>query len=203
MDKVLRPERLEVDPSSPNARTDYKHWLRTFRNYLTAVPDKNVPGLHVLINFVSATVYSYIEGATTLDGALEMLQRIYAKPKNEIFARHRLATRRQKEDETLEEFLRSLHLLAKDCNFKAVTAEQSQNDAIRDAFINGITSHSIRQRLLENCTSNLEEAFNKARSMEAAERNCDMCNLQHVASASSQPVEEPIQPPVVEMCISS
>ena len=73
MDKALRPERLQVDPSSPNARSDYKHWLRTFRNNLTAVPGENVDGLDVLINFISATVYSYIEDAATLDGALEIL----------------------------------------------------------------------------------------------------------------------------------
>ena len=77
--------RLQVDASSPNARSDYKHWLRTFQNYLTAVPGDNVNGLNVLINFVSATVYYYIEDAATLDGAFEILLRIYAKPENEIF----------------------------------------------------------------------------------------------------------------------
>ena len=91
-----------------------------------------------------------------------------------------------------------MRLLAKDCDFEAVTAELSQNDSIRDAFISGIISNSIRLRLLENRTLNLEEAFNQARSMEAAERNSNMYNLQHVASTSNQPVEEPIQLPVKE-----
>ena len=45
---------------------------------------------------------------------------------------------------------------------------------------------------------NLEKAFNQARSMEAAERNSNMYNLQHVASASNQPEEESIQLPVKE-----
>ena len=198
MDKVVRPERLLLNPSSLNARSDYKHWQKTFRNYLTAVPGENVNGLNVLINFVSTTVYGYTENATTLDGALEMLQKIYAKPENEIFARRRLATRPQNVDETLENFSRSLRLLAKDLNFMAVTAKQSQNDSIRGAFMSGITSNSIRQRLLENRTLNLEEAFNQARSMEAAEKHSNMHNLQHVASTSSQPVEESIQPPVKE-----
>ena len=39
---------------------------------------------------------------------------------------------------------------------------------------------------------------NQARSMEAAERNSNMYNLQHVTSTSSQAVEELIQPSVKE-----
>ena len=44
------------------------------------------------------------------------------KPANEIFARHLLATRKQQSNETLDEFLQSLKILSRDCNFKNVDA---------------------------------------------------------------------------------
>ena len=58
---------------------------------------------------------------------------------------------------------------AKTCNFEAVTAEQYKNQYIRDAFISGITSSHIRQRLLENNTLSLDEAFQQARALEQAQ----------------------------------
>ena len=78
MDKCLKPERLEVDPNSRNASVEYKHWLKTFRNYLTAVQqtNENVNQLNVLTNFVSATVYSYIDDCPNFDEALETLRQI-------------------------------------------------------------------------------------------------------------------------------
>ena len=57
--------------------------------------------------------------------------------KNEIFARHVLATRRQQASETLDEYLRALKTLSKDCNFKSVTATQYCEESIRDAIITG------------------------------------------------------------------
>ena len=50
-------------------------------------------------------------------------------------------------------------------NFKPVSAEVFHNESIRDAFINGLQSNLIRQRLLENKTLNLQAAFNQARSL--------------------------------------
>ena len=122
MDKLLKPERLSIDPNSRNANVEYKHWLKTFQNYITAVREvnENVNQLQVLINFVSATVYSYIEDCPTFDIALQTLEKVFVKPVNEIFARHVLSTREQRPDETVEEFLQNLLLLAKDCNFKVL-----------------------------------------------------------------------------------
>ena len=48
------------------------------------------------------------------------------------------------------QFFQKLKSLAKDCDFKSVSAEQNENDAIRDAFISVMMSANIRQRLLEN-----------------------------------------------------
>ncbi|GFN94501.1 retrovirus-related pol polyprotein from transposon 17.6 [Plakobranchus ocellatus] len=96
---------------------------------------------------------------------------------NEIFARHVLATTKQEPGQNLVEFLQKLRALAKDCDFKQVTAEQNKKDFIRDAFICGLSSNHIRQRLLENNTLDLVTAFEKARSLEMAEKQSQTYHL--------------------------
>ena len=79
-----------------------------------------------------------------------------------MFARHRLATRRQQVGESLDEYLLTLKTLSKECNFRAVTATQHCEESIRDAFISGMQSPLIRQRLLENKTLDLATMFDHA-----------------------------------------
>ncbi|CAB4060813.1 unnamed protein product [Lepeophtheirus salmonis] len=54
---------------------------------------------------------------------------------------------------------KALKLLSRDCEFKAVSAEESQNNFLRDPFINGISSPHIRQQLLENDTLDWNKSF--------------------------------------------
>ena len=44
---------------------------------------------------------------------------------------------------------------------------------IRDAFINGISLHAIRQRLLENSILTLERAFEQARTLDSAKKSSE------------------------------
>jgi len=90
---------------------------------------------------------------------------------NPIFARHVLATRKQKQAESLQTFMQELLILSKDCNFNDVTAEEYRNELVRDACINGLSSHSIRQRLLENHRLTLDQAFDIASSISMATWN--------------------------------
>ena len=83
---------------------------------------------------------------------MNALEEIFVKPKNSVFCRQLLATRQQQTDESVDQYLQSLKRLAKDCDFQVVTATQVRDEYIRDAFMNGITSNRIRQRLLENKT---------------------------------------------------
>jgi len=58
---------------------------------------------------------------------------------------------------------------------------------MRDAFITGIQSHVIRQRLLEESALNFEDAFRKARAMELAFKNSEA--YQGTTSCSARLVE--------------
>ena len=173
MDKVLRPERLETDPSSGQASKEWLHWKRTFDNFLAVLPQRDLNKLSVLANYVSPSIFQHIEECTDYEAAVEILQALFVKPRNEIFARHILATRCQQPHETLDEFLQTLKTLSKDCNFQSVTASKYCEESIRDAFITGLRSPSIRQRLLENNTLDLKAIFDQARSLELAMRNSE------------------------------
>ena len=168
MDKVLRPERLETDPNSSTAANEWIHWRRTFENFLTVLPQEGLDKFRVLTNFLSPLLYQYIEESGNYETAIDTLETIFLKPKNEICARHILATRRQQTGESLDEYLQVLKTFSKDCNFKTATAAQYCDESIRDAFITGLLSNSIRQRLLENKTLDLKTMFDQARSLESA-----------------------------------
>jgi len=58
--------------------------------------------------------------------------------------------------------------ISKNCNFNDVTAEEYRKELARDAFINGLSSRTIRQRLLENYRLTLDQAFDIASSMSMA-----------------------------------
>lgn len=58
-----------------------------------------------------------------------------------------------------------------ECHSKQVTADDHQNKSARGAFIAGINSHKIRERLLEKFNLIFDKVFNLAISLEDAERN--------------------------------
>ena len=42
MSKLLKPSILDVDPSSPTAKEEYKHWKRTLESFFRAAGDEQV-----------------------------------------------------------------------------------------------------------------------------------------------------------------
>ncbi|GFS64928.1 putative retrovirus-related pol polyprotein from transposon opus [Trichonephila clavipes] len=82
---------------------------------------------------------------------------------------HCLSTRNQQTEETVSEYLQILNQLSKDCDLTDVKAEEYRKEYIRDAFIRGLKCPRIRQRLLENTSMTLDQAFEQARTLESAE----------------------------------
>ena len=170
MDKYLRPERLDADPAKANSAKIWTHWKRTFETFLKNKDSAEEVKLDLLINYISPDLYPYISNSTTYTAAIKILQDTFIKPINVIFARHSLASRRQDTGETLDQYLQALKLISEDCDFQAVSAQQNKEDCTRDAFISGIQSSKIRQRLLEHGTLTLAEAFEKARALDMAQQ---------------------------------
>jgi predicted aspartyl protease len=180
MDKYLKPEKFSVQYNESNAANQWRHWKRTFEAFLTEIDVSNKKGsedtkvlqdsnkLALLFSHVSCSVYEIISECKTYYDAMNKLDLLYDKPKNEIYVRHCLLKRIQHDNESVDQYIQELHTLSKDCTFKAVTAEKYREEYIRDAFINGLNSNFIRQRLLENISLTLDEALTKARSLESA-----------------------------------
>ncbi|KAL0839392.1 hypothetical protein ABMA28_016120 [Loxostege sticticalis] len=171
--RYLNPEKISTDPSTPGAELQWSHWLHTFQNFISeevanASPDLK---LKLLINYLAPGVFAIIKGCASYDEAIELLKNSYEKPRNRILARHILSSRQQKPEESIRDYVRALKLLAQDCDFQAVSAQQNQNDFMCITFISGINSQKIRQRLLENLTLSFDDAQNQALTLETAEKS--------------------------------
>ena len=173
MERALRPDKFDVLPDTGTSEKDFKFWLKTLENFLAILPQDNLDKLKVMINHVSPAVYDYVSECTTYDAAVELLKTIYIKPTNVVFARHLLSTRQQKPEENFDQYLQELKLLSKNCQFEAVTANDHRDQYIRDSFIAGLRSTSIRQRLLEENKVTLADVHEKARTLELAHKNVE------------------------------
>jgi len=168
MDKLLlRPCELHIEPEQPHAASVFNFWLRTVDDFISTLQelrrddDPEVNKKRVVMNCLSPGVYPHVEEAETYDMIVQTLKALYVKKKNNVYARHLLASRRQGSDESISELLHVLKGLATDCSFSDVTAETYREELTRDAFINGLAS-AVRQRLLEKEELSLNQAFKLA-----------------------------------------
>jgi len=135
-------------------RKQFKHCLRVLTDFaqkcdqIARAQDGDAPdNLRMLFAYISADVYEVIKNCADNEATLSKPKRVYVKSPNAIFARHAMATRKQNPEESLQTFLNELLVLSKACNFEDVTAVVYRNEL---GFINGLKSHEIRPRLLEN-----------------------------------------------------
>ena len=129
MERLLRPTTFDVEPSATGATKRWLHWLCTFNNLLQSLtPEQQANKFQILVNHISPNVFEFISECSTYDDAIQTLGDIYNKPKNDIFARHLLATCKQ-DGRSLDQYLQALKSLAKDCNFKNVSAQQYRDEA--------------------------------------------------------------------------
>ena len=154
MDRLLRPEKFATVHTDVNAEKKWKYWKRCFQNFLgkiaqPTVTDENgveqpAPGdykLELLINYVEPDVYEYFCEETTFNSAMDILNGLYEKPVNVVYARHILATQKQEPGQSIDSFLQTLRGLAKPCQFRLpATSLVYEEEYIRDAFISGISS---------------------------------------------------------------
>uniref|UniRef100_A0A6P7FAK3 Uncharacterized protein LOC114327406 n=1 Tax=Diabrotica virgifera virgifera TaxID=50390 RepID=A0A6P7FAK3_DIAVI len=154
MDKLLKPDRLDIDSNSTNTTQLWTHWKRTFQNFLEAANvSEDKDKLNLLVNYVNPVVYEAISECITYTDATVTLEKLYIKQKSEIFARHTLSTRKQ-------------HVVSVDRN-------NDFDDYIRDSFIRGLSASNVRQRLLESVTLTLDQAYNSAIYLEMTQQQSD------------------------------
>ena len=94
MDRLLKPDKLEVLPEDAEASNIFDYWLRTFEGFLQTVianaeevnEENTINKLALLTNFLTHRTFSFIAEATTYDEAKTALIGAYHKKKSEIFA---------------------------------------------------------------------------------------------------------------------
>ena len=85
MDRILRPDRLELDPSTSvdgASSGTFVHWLATFSNFvktLETTANTDEAKYTVLINYVSPDIYLHISSATKYTEAVELLRALFVK----------------------------------------------------------------------------------------------------------------------------
>ena len=173
MDRALRPEKLDFDPSDPEITKKWSHWKRCFNVYINSITTEANPvnKLDYLVGLVSHNLYELIDEAATYQAAIDILDGVYKKSVNVLYARHLLLSRKQKEGESIQEFLSCLKSLSKNCDFKAVDAVQHTEGYIRDAFVSGLSNIGTRQKILESKETGLNEIVTLSTIYEDAKSN--------------------------------
>ena len=176
MDKILQPAKLNLDvnlSADGGNGTRFTHWKTQMTHYIDSIKTTaNTEELqyNVLINVISSEIFPHVSSCTKYKDAMTILEGLFVKTKNANYARHCLTTRKQRDGESVEQFLIALDTSSKDCAFEEVTAEVYRSECIRTAFIAGLKSNHIRQRLLEE-TKPLADTIKAAATYEQALRN--------------------------------
>ncbi|XP_050712577.1 uncharacterized protein LOC126996248 [Eriocheir sinensis] len=168
MERLLKPERFEGAQDTTPAQ--WNHWLCTFNNFIQSIspaPDK----LKLLVNYISPEAYTHITDCPSYEEAIKALKTVYVKPKNIIFARHQMATRRQQLAESIDTFLLSLKQLSKHCDYKDVTADTLRKPSKMLSSLVSPLLPSVNVYWRE--TLSLNEAVQLARSLDTAQRNAE------------------------------
>ena len=129
--------------------------------------------LTLLLHHISTPIYKCFSGCQIYDAAISTLDGMFIKKKNSIFARYLLATQRQETEESLKLYLQNLKILSHDCDFTTLTTSQARDIAIRDAFISGVLSKKIKQRMLKNKELDLGTAYKLALMLDMAQKPSD------------------------------
>ena len=104
--KLLKPWIFDISIVGPTTEKEWKHRKKAFHNCVAAheaVGERNK--LDVPTNFLSYFVYEDIDECQTYDDAIRILDGLYIKGPNEVFAHHLLVTAKQQPGQSLKEFL--------------------------------------------------------------------------------------------------
>ena len=97
---------------------------------------------------------------------------LYCKPKQNVtIERYRFNTRVQGRQETVDQYLTELKLIAKNCSFGEL-----ENELVRDRLVCGTNSEEVRQRLLSVEDISLDKAVSICRAHEETKKNVQYFN---------------------------
>lgn len=165
MDAKIFQTKLSETPTEK----EFFYWKKMLELYIETAKIPEEQKLNVLIVQAGHSAYTSLQDVTDYDEALQILERKYVKSSSQPYYRHKLLSRKQLADESIETFYHNLKDLSNKIKFrKDLTNEQFLDILIGDAFIAGLKSPNIRQRLLEDTDLDLNAQLQKALAIETA-----------------------------------
>ena len=165
------PEQLNV--ACGNRSKNYDVFKQKWSNYLiaTGLEDKEekqkVATLLTIIGSEALEVYNTFEWrpneVKTVENVLKKFEKFCKPKKNVTYERFVLMTRKQSEDERIEDYVKDLRILADSCDYGYL-----KDSIIKDALVLGIKDNRLRENFLKQPDLNLENALEMARAAEKA-----------------------------------
>ena len=166
-DKFCQPEMLELEPTETNEAA-YIFWKQRFEDFLAEGGIvEEASKYRRLKNRVKWEVFEHVQGATTYEGLIAGLDKLFAIKKNVDVSRNKLITSKQKGGETIQAYLLRLNVLARDGEFTIpATVEENKREWVRQALIQGLASSEMRLRILEREGLSFNEVVDLAQLLE-------------------------------------
>ncbi|KRZ96812.1 hypothetical protein T08_16584 [Trichinella sp. T8] len=123
MYKTLSLNKLAIDPTAPDAEKGWKFWLLQFQDFVQLTVEPGIDLLKIFRLYLTASTFEYVQDCKTYDDEIAKVNEVYVKLKDVTFSRYEFISRKQRDNESLEELLHALQRLSKICEYKNVTTE--------------------------------------------------------------------------------
>ena len=153
---VAVPNRLIVrQPSDYKFGTDFPSWYRQFWNYCTYVAVAQAVRFQLLLSFLDINAFNIVENLgfeedekLNLQNCYERIKNALKQTKDRLLPRFSLHHRKQKKDETMEQYALELQKIAA----QAYPDDQNirNNGDLIECFITGLTDDGLSIKLLQN-----------------------------------------------------
>lgn len=173
MAEVVLHGTFSIDTFDP-ATTEWKRWLQRFPATIKIfnVPDER--RVLYLLHYIGSAAFDVICNrmasadpyASNFDDLTTSLGSFYAPEPLEIAENFRFYQRKQKEEESIKDYVAALHKLSVHYNFGTYL-----KTALRNQFVFGLRSHRAQSRLLETRDLTFEKAVQVAMAMELSEKD--------------------------------
>ncbi|CAB3244064.1 unnamed protein product [Arctia plantaginis] len=182
----------KLEPFDVNSK-QWPAYIRRVKQYILLNEIKDELRVPLLITVVGEHTYSLMcdlcapknPEEKSFDELIMPLLEHLEPQRSEIAERHVFRLRRQRDGESMTEYLQELKHLATTCNF-GTTLEEN----LRDQFVSGLSNSAMRSRIFAEKSITYREAVELALALEAAERHAELSGATAPVSASGASVGE-------------
>ncbi|XP_076280639.1 uncharacterized protein LOC143209180 [Lasioglossum baleicum] len=165
---------FNIEPYEPSI--NWKRWVKRLEGAFKVFKIQKEDEVPYLLHYIGATAFDMISNKcapsdpyeSTYKSLIQKLGEFYAPAPLEIAENFRFHQRRQKEGESILQYVAELQKLSINCNFGAYL-----KTALRNQLVFGLTSTRIQSRLLETKDLTFDKAIELATSMEMSEKDTD------------------------------